>query len=253
LSSGCKSTRGPSSSASATALPLSGQDWQTVRYTDPRSFHAPNRTNPPFLFLVVGVFDPKLRDMQHDLTAQEAAQKNIVVKPSKAIDLLETPERIADKPVISASLIDQDHVETWGYSGFILAASDGNVIAASTSDLGLDGAMIPGTPAAKIRRVLREVRKTFSKPSPAELLRRTHPKRYNEVGLVGRAPGGAEVEVVGVFIKTDPVSGEDLCSPVRTEQMEQIASEHGWPLVRIWQPRPVTKRNRSKDSTEHSF
>jgi hypothetical protein len=245
----CKT--GGSSSASAS---LAGDSWSPSAFTDPRKFK-PGKigtTNPPFVFLVVAVLDPKVRDTQHDLTTMEAEQKKKAIDTDKAIDLMETPERISDKAVISGSLIDQNHLQTWAMSGFVLAVPPENIVAASPDNLEIEEAMIPGATKAKIEQVLAQARKK-GKPSPADLLDASNPKQYNEVGFVGKTKSGSKVKIIGAFIKTELSTGKDLCNDAQAARIKDLAKAHDWPIVRILQPRPVTKKKTGKDGTEFDF
>ena len=253
LATSCTSPPRRADAAVASTSRSKNGDWQAAQFTDPLQHKARKKGNPPFQFLVVAILDAKMRYTQHELTEQQAEQKDVTLNLAKSIDLMVVPERIADKPVISSSLIDNEHLQTWGNSGFILVTPDENVFAASPTDLGIDSAMVPGTPAARVQEVLTRTRKKFGKPTPAELLSRTSPKQLNEVGLVGRSPAGKEVKIVGTFVKVDINTGVDLCDKAQAEKIQKISRKNGWPVIRILQPRPVSKKQKGGDSTDFSF
>ncbi|HOG24501.1 MAG TPA: hypothetical protein PK590_07610, partial [Candidatus Omnitrophota bacterium] len=63
-----------------------------------------------------------------------AAQQRLEVDPSRSINLRREPQRIAEKTMISASYIDQNHRATWGPAGFILKVPEGNILETHTQD-----------------------------------------------------------------------------------------------------------------------
>jgi hypothetical protein len=209
--------------------------WDPAQFTVPGAYQAPVRENAPYLFLVHAVLDFKTREAQHALTLSGVGAQKSTLDFSKAVDLMETPERIAEKSVISASVIDREHPHTWANSGFILWAPSQNVAAASNLDMKLGELFVPGTPPAKINSMLKATREKFGRIPPQELMARAVPNQYNEVVLLGRNSAGSEVKIVGIFIKSDVVSGADLIDPVRKQRLEEFSRKFHWPIVRIWQ------------------
>src|SRR3989338_11305221 len=54
--------------------------------------------------------------------------------PSQNINLLDNPEQLADKKLISTSIINQDHTTTWGDTFFILYIPWENFVTMSPRD-----------------------------------------------------------------------------------------------------------------------
>jgi hypothetical protein len=190
--------------------------------TDPRN-HDPKN----FRYLVHG-FNPLSKSFQPiahvyeleanpelDLSGQQGDQ---------TIDLVEEPERVAERVSLSMSLIDQDHIETWGHGGIIVDVPEENILLTGNSDL--------GTANSNIKRI-RERSKTEPKLDPDDLLHETSPTSYNEVVAEPRTENG-EIVPKGFFIKVfrdgKPLDRE-LASKLTLQAMRL-----GLPLVRIAQP-----------------
>lgn len=222
-----------------------GPGWDPGQFTDPRQYRTQGKSNPPFKFLVVSVLDPKLRESQHQMTTETTARElKIKVDPTRAIDITHYPERVADKRAMSASVIDDLHLQTWGDSGYIIRAPQENVIAAAPTDMNLEAALVPGVPAAKAVEILRQARQRYGTPSPRDLIARYIPNQYNEVSIAGRTVAGGDVKILAVFFKADMENGRELCDPVHAELLKSHAAKYKWPIVKILVRRPDEIRGR---------
>lgn len=198
-----------------------GVPWGGV--TDPRHH---NPCNFRYLVHAVHLPDSLVRCTQRLFIVQEYRQGR-VQSNSRPIDLLENPYDIAEKPVISASLINQDRTGTWGPGGFILEVLPEHVQRTSPRDTGTD---FIG---------LSSLRSDSSQPpllpqeilTPEGLLERTDPYTYNEVVLSGRTKAGTPVRIVGIFIVKLP-NGEVL-DEVLAQKLRELAYRHKWPIVFI--------------------
>lgn len=151
----------------------------------------------------------------------------VVVEDSwgdQSISLYEDPEKVAARISLSASLIDQDHVGTWGKAGLILEVPNTNIVHVSESDAGTNNSNLPELLAMATE---------LGDADPDALLARTAPSSYNEVVAVADVDGNA-VQLKGFFYKTTG-SGRPT-DEVLTEQMVWHSKRLGLPLVKIEEP-----------------
>jgi hypothetical protein len=148
--------------------------------------------------------------------------------PGQFIDLTREPQRIADKPVISTSLISADKPTTWGPFGFILKVPCENIVAGGPEDL--------GTPLASRGEVLEAsltlLHRFRGLSSPREILSKTRPPIHNEIVVRGTSSSGAKVEIAGLFLKTDS-SGKPLLSAEQAVEFASLDKQLHVPVVRI--------------------
>ena len=112
------------------------------------------------------------------------------------IDIYKEPQRIADKGIISASVITPQNTATFRDIGYILRVPSENIIAASRGDLYINNCSY----RANIDKF-----KDSTLPSPHEITEYENllgHRQYNEIAILGTTPEGGEVEIVGVFYKT---------------------------------------------------
>jgi hypothetical protein len=64
-----------------------------------------------------------------------ALNRGLEIDPSRNIDLLQQPQRVAEKTMISTSYIDQKQRATWGPAGFILKVPEGNILESHAQDV----------------------------------------------------------------------------------------------------------------------
>ena len=142
------------------------------------------------------------------------------------IDLLTNPEKITEKRVISTSLIDQDHTDTWRAVGYILRVPVDNILKTCAEDCGTD--FMRG---AQTTNTLYQKRDTNGIANPNTVLAHSSPKSYNEIVLAGTGRTGQKVEIVGVFIKIFP-DGEEV-DPESTSQIRYAAYRLNVPIIKI--------------------
>lgn len=151
----------------------------------------------------------------------------------KKIDILLTDHGWLSRVfAFSASIINQDHRNTYGRLGAILSVPPGNILATKGSDM--------GTPFARVYSKAQEsdLLDDFSykyyigtnRPvSPLELLRSTD--FYNEMMVAGTTTNSGSVKIIGLFFKTK--SGKRVVSKEMEEKMERLGQELGVPIVGI--------------------
>jgi hypothetical protein len=189
--------------------------WKTG-FTDP-SAHDINYT-----YLVHGLASP----MQRGIQAIALHQLGADITKMHDIDLEREPLRIAEKSIISSSVIDRRHRSTWGDAGLILQVPPENIIGIYPQDA--------GTPFHDVTRVVEP-----SDPELActveELLEQTSPTMYNEVVLKGTTETG-KVDVAGFFIKKfydNSLVEEDLA-----RKMFSLGRQYNLPVVEILDASP---------------
>ncbi len=194
--------------------------WETT-LTDPRQ-HAPDR----FRYLVHAVVPPDsvVDFMQKRFVIEERREDPTISQLN--ISLLETPERIADKPLLSASLIDQEHRSTWMPGGYILRAPLETILQTWCTDRGT--AFVKGE---RIRQRFLLEREWKGIADPNAVLANTSHLQHNEIVLTGTAETGQKVEITGVFVKVFP-DGE-YRSEELAERLTTIAHAYGWPVIHI--------------------
>ena len=143
-----------------------------------------------------------------------------IYDPELHIDLLEEPSRIAEKQVISASIIDHEHRGTFGSCGIVLSAPYENAVAAYCEDAGTHS---DWDKLAKPKTIV---------PTIPEVLDATYPTDYNEIVLRGSSPDG-QVSISGFWAKVtkdgDPINEEGF------EKTRELAFDMKLPFIQIKQ------------------
>jgi hypothetical protein len=183
-------------------------------FTDPRR-HADGN----FRYLVHALNDSG-SDLVQKISALQQLKEGTAEELGEDIDLLHEPHRIAERPIISASVIDQHHRGTFDNSGLLLSTLVENVIDSHSGDAGTDF-MNPSKVIASSQKLV---------PAVEDLLSQTQPSIYNEVRLVGTSEAG-KVQVEGVWIKVDE-HGEPL-SRETTDILIRYALRERLPIVKI--------------------
>ncbi len=125
------------------------------------------------------------------------SKDNAKIDNSQHIDLLINPEKISDKKIISASVIENDKSATFAEVGFILRCPHKNVLKMSCQD--------NGTNFTNIDMALSKLSQEKVIMNLDSLMEGTNGQSgisYNEVVLAGETDAG-KVEIVGIFIKNN--------------------------------------------------
>jgi hypothetical protein len=178
---------------------------------------------------------PKYTFIVHGLRGSEAQEEWIQYFKKKGtfrkedyIDLVETPERISEKPVVSTSVIDQDTHLTWGPFGFILKVPAENFVAASARDAGTQLDLV----GKELQSSLDLQRKVYGLPDPGSVLKGTNAPSHNEVVLVGTAPTGSKIEIAAIFVKVGPSGGFALNNSQK-QDFQKLVARLKVPVVKI--------------------
>ena len=117
--------------------------------------------------------------------------------------------------MLSTSLISQARRATYYPYGFILTAPPETIISTNTSDQAFKNYSRNAEAAVEIRNdqrgELRRVAARYPFLSPDQVLAGTRgaqgPYGYNEVAVLGTAPSGQTINIVGMFMKVDTAGG----------------------------------------------
>jgi|GEM_PF-3464343 len=145
---------------------------------------------------------------------------------SSIIDLLEDPTRIAEKSVISTSVINPEHSHLWGDVGLIISCPPQNVLGIYPEDA--------GTPWFKLAK---DVRRDGLSCTVDELLAATTNTFHNEVVIEGTT-AGSSIELIGILI----VVGKDgkPMDEYSSEIMVRHANRLKLPIVKVLDRSPRT-------------
>src|SRR3989344_3488980 len=183
-------------------------------------------TPQDFRYLIHGVHEEGsiVRTMQmiHLLTREIEGAQVIGEK----IDLLRNPEKLAEKPTISCSLIDQNHRNTWAPGGLILNVPLENILKTCSQDCGNNFA----NSGNHLDELYKE-REKYGIADPQTLLDATHPLIYNEVVVAGTGREGKKVGLSGVFIKNLP--GGAAVDEGLARTLTSLAWSRKLPIVQI--------------------
>lgn len=185
-------------------------------FTDPAK-HDDGR----FRYLVHGI-QGQATDINQKLFLIKMQREGDAEDLGEVIDLLMQSHRIGDRKIISASVIDQDHRETFGNAGLVLRTPAKNVLDAFPEDAGTDFAN-PGREIARSNK---------HKCSVDELMLASSDESWNEVRLVGTTEDG-KVQVAGFWVKVT----EDgrIIDQETARQLQDVAMRKGLPLIKIIQ------------------
>ncbi|MFZ5392173.1 MAG: hypothetical protein ACOZAR_03160 [Patescibacteria group bacterium] len=157
----------------------------------------PNKHNPEKFRYLVHAFNPAsaINMMQMNIIVQEKYSHHIFDKKDgdQSINLFCQPERLTQRVALSCSLIDQNHVATWGRAGIILEADQKNVCISQPKDC---GSMV----MSKNLLLQQALQKTFYYPD--QLLQHCNPHQYNEVVVLANH-NNQKIRLAGFFIKVD--------------------------------------------------
>lgn len=161
--------------------------------------------------------------------------------------LLKKPESIKNT-LISASLVTEQHVPTYGRCGFILAVPSENVFAAKPSDMGLNNAAIKKGLKLALRELKwQNARRGLTLLTPREvILKRKSEHLYNEIGILGTTVRNglqSEVAISGVFF----IKGEDCIAEI-ADPLREYATNNDLPIIEL----PAQATNEDFESQKSS-
>ncbi len=171
-----------------------------------------NHNNDKYCYIVHGLIGPEARIKQKIFLSDIKTSDN-----SQDIDLLQYPEKVSERKILSASIIDQNHKTTWGSAGLILDVSYENVIAAYREDV--------STPFFDIEHVKKE-----KVPTIDDVLKLTDPDLHNEIVLNGSVED-KKINVSGFWAKIDK-EGQPV-NKFLYRRIRRLAENKGLPLIKI--------------------
>jgi len=174
--------------------------------------------------------------------------------------LISNPDQLKSF-MLSTSLIDEDHRATYYPYGFILTVPEHNVVSTRSEDQAFknrkadDGTMAQAVlmdSKAEVRRVAAEYPLAPPDQILAKVVRAGGRIRgqdgdsgYNEIVVLGTAPGGSEVRVSGIFMKVDSrgnryqrkgdKKGAYVTDAIHTKLLA-LSSGRGIPIVKLADP-----------------
>lgn len=191
----------------------------------------PNKHDPENFRYVVHAINPWAGVAQASIELAELMHNPRYI-PSKqhgdqTIDLAEEPQRVADRISLSMSLIDQDHMSTWGSTGLILDVPEENVLLTSPHNLYVSNSNIASIRERSLREPKYDAQTIIdlTEPNPQG----SHDK-INEIVAYPRTKSG-EIAVKGFFSKTTYL-GIPL-DPHLHEKLENHSERLGLPFLKI--------------------
>ncbi len=148
------------------------------------------------------------------------------------VDLLKHPELIITRPTISASVINQDHTDTFANVGYILKTPTDNILAVSPEDM---GTFVKDVWELEQLRRERSIRYTVN-----ELIKASD--GLNEVVVAGETEAG-KTEIVGIFYRCyrdsdwNPIGAKHNLNTLNA--MRRKLPEV--PVVKIFEPEPYQR------------
>jgi hypothetical protein len=163
--------------------------WSAFPFSDPSQHDSLH-----FVYIVHDIFGFTIDEAQKTVWEHNLAPYQI--------NIIRNPERISEIAVISSSIINQNHIKTYGAGwGVILKVPSSNFMAATPKDMQsskLREALPLGTNA--VDKQIGTLIKRHGLPSPEQILEQTPKDRHNEVLILGTGPNGEKVEVAGFYL-----------------------------------------------------
>lgn len=185
----------------------------------------PEKHDPKQFRYLIHAFNP-FATVSQPLMAAEAelsgTYKRDKSQGDQSINLFDQPERLDERVSLSMSLIDQDHVGTWGNGGIIVEAPESNIAITSPGDTGAHSSS---------KEFLRKQAQDQPLLSGEQLLKSTHNEIYNEVVAFTKSNMNETVQLKGFFIKVDKRG--DPIDPVIAKKMRQHAGRLNLSLIEI--------------------
>jgi hypothetical protein len=187
-------------------------------FTDPHAFRADS-----FTYAVHAVNPVWTKDLRDHVIAKGQYD------PQKDVNVLNDPQRIVDKGVLSTSVIDPDHLATFGRALFVVQFPFSSVLKTSSGDgttTDSQGQLLAHPPGATL--------------TPQQMLAEQKPGFHNELALAAR-----DVSIQAVAAKIMVASDGSVDAPPEVGRLQAIAQELKVPYLEIREPaalpeKPVT-------------
>lgn len=189
------------------------QSWSPPNFTDPNKHNIKD-----YKYLVHGILPEECRGIAFMAMAKIGNYGGI-------IDIIRNPNRLNEKPMISASVIKPGS-KLFTDSGFILEAPESNIIATSPKDMGSAHVINPGMSDEEILTEFKTLNSKHGVSSADILLIRSR-STYNEV-IVATERTHSKVKIVGIFYKRDGYTSES-----RMANLRRISVDLNIPIVEV--------------------
>lgn len=186
----------------------------------------PNNHNPAkFRYLIHGINPMAALNIGAQALSMVDQPRQSKQDGDQSINMTLRPEDLSARVSLSMSLIDQDHLGTWGNSGLIINAPEENVVITSSSDSGALNSRPDRLMEAKTR---------YGISSGDQLLVRSGLSSYNEVVALARTELGGELELQGFFAKK--IEDGEYLDQQNAQIMQSHAARLNLPFVEVILP-----------------
>jgi hypothetical protein len=168
-------------------------------------------TKNDFRFMV-HAFNPVMRR-----SFLEHAKKNGTYDPKRDANLLDQPERLREKSIVSASIIAAEALPTFGRLLFILGFDPRDILLTSPTDAYINGKekeILANPPGPTL--------------TPKQLLAKTRPGDYNEVALRSE-----QLTIQAVAVKHMVLPDGTIDTPADADRLRAIAKHRGFPILEL--------------------
>ncbi len=154
----------------------------------------PRKHNPDNYRYLVHAFNAASNVRGVDLSLKLAQSGEIspsnLSQGDQSINLYREPERVAGRVSLSMSLIDQNHLGTWGAGGMIVLVPTKNLLITHDSDMGAINGNI---------EILKKQAANTTLLNGDELLAQSNPEMLNEAVALAKLDD-AEILLIGFFL-----------------------------------------------------
>jgi len=178
--------------------------------------------NKHFQYIVHALYDendPQVKDL---LDAEGIKDIRGI---SNYINLWNEPNRIAERKLLSTSIINERKRTVWNDVGLVLKVPSGNILKAAPHDLGTK------TITATDEDV-DHLYKQRNLPDPIDVLNGTDWMEANEIVITGTGKDGKRVEVAGVYTVVDIKTRKPI-NPVYDRRIRALAKKINVPVIEI--------------------
>lgn len=147
----------------------------------------------------------------------EDTKKNGTYDPKRGANLLDQPDKLREKSIVSASIISAEQLPTFGRLLFILGFDPSDILVTSPADAYVNGRekeILANPPGPTL--------------TPKQLVSQTSPDDYNEVALRGE-----NLKIQAVAVKHMVLPDGSIDTPANAERLRAIARDRGLPILEL--------------------
>ncbi len=147
----------------------------------------------------------------------EDTKKNGTYDPKRGANLLDSPEKLREKSIVSASIIAAEQLPTFGRLLFILGFDPRDILVTSPADAYVNGKekeLLANPPGPTL--------------TPKQLVAKTSPSDYNEVALRGE-----HLKIQAVAVKHMVLPDGTIDTPADADRLRAIAKHRGLPILEL--------------------